>query len=372
MANNNFNFDNDSVFLQDLANNAKNNSLFKNIDGTTVLITGATGLIGYHLVRTLLLRNEIIGSNIKVIAQIRNLEKAKSMYGQLFNDENLIFYVSDICDPISIEGKLDYIIHGASVTSSKMFVENPVQTIDVAYKGTKNILELAKEKKVRKVIYLSSLEVYGIVDMDHPEVTESDLGYIDILSPRSSYSEGKRMMECLARSYYSQYQVPVVIARLAQTFGSGVSFNDTRVFAEFARSAIYNKDIILKTDGSTSRDYCYISDAVQGILLLLTSRNDGEAYNIANEETYTSIKEMANIVAHEITNDKIKVKVNIPKVETNGFAPKLKLKLMSRKIRNLGWTPSYDLCEMYLRLIESMQTRQNSEHHSRRGSNYER
>lgn len=354
---NNYNFSSDKVFQEDILVNATADYLFKNLDNSTILVTGATGLIGHHIVSTFLKRNNLKGIHTKVIAPVRDLLKARAIYGDLFSDSNILFIENDITEPVNISQAVDYIVHGASVTSSKMFVENPVQTIDIAYRGTKNILELAKQKGVKKVVYLSSLEVYGIVDMLHPEVSENDLGTIDILSPRSSYSESKRMVECLNSAYYSQYDVPVVNARLAQTFGSGVAVDDSRVFAQFARSAINKQDIVLKTDGSTARDYCYISDAVQGILILLNKGSNGEAYNIANEETYISIKGMADLVSHLVTKDKIKVNINIQKNDNNGFAPKLKLKLLNKKIKGLGWAPKYELVEMYNRLIESMASR---------------
>lgn len=356
---NNYNFSSDKVFQEDILTNATADYLFKNLDNSNILVTGATGLIGHHIVSTILKRNNLKGTHTRVIAPVRNLFKARAIYGDLFNDSNILFIENDIIEPINISQAVDYIVHGASVTSSKMFVENPVQTIDVAYTGTKNILEFAREKKVKKIIYLSSLEVYGVVDMSHPEVTEENLGSIDILSPRSSYSEGKRMIECLNSAYFSQYQVPVVNARLAQTFGSGVSVDDSRVFAQFARAALNNTDIVLNTDGSTSRDYCYVTDAIAAILILLNKGVPGDAYNIANENTYVSIIDMARLVAEKICKSHISVQVNLDNTNSFGFAPKLKLKLISKKISDLGWTPKFDLESMFKNLISSMASRGN-------------
>ena len=156
---------------------------------------------------------------------------------------------------------VDYIIHGASATSSKYFVSNPVETIYTALDGTSNILKFATEKKINGMVYLSSLEVYGTPEKDADLITENDYGYIEPLSVRSSYSEGKRMVECLCASYAHEYSVPVKIARLSQTFGPGVAYEDGRVFAEFARCALEQRDIVLHTQGHTVRSYCYTKDA---------------------------------------------------------------------------------------------------------------
>lgn len=351
---NNFDFDNDSIFKLDLEENAKNDALFAPIDNLCILVTGATGLIGHHIVATILLRNKIKKINTKVLAPVRNVRKAELMYGDDFSNSNVVFFKNDILDKIVWDGAIDFIIHGATTTVSKDFVEKPVQTINTSIIGATNILELAREKNVRKVVFLSSLEVYGIVDVENPSVRENDLGKIDILSPRSSYSEGKRMVECLNAAYCSQYQVPVVNARLSQTFGSGVSIDDTRVFAQFARSVITNNDIILQTDGGTCRNYCDVSDAVRGILLLLSHGVPGEAYNIANEQTYTSIMDMALLVAQKVAHGKINVKIQENDSKNNGYAPELKIKLLSEKIRSIGWQPQYGLEAMFQRLIESM------------------
>ena len=137
------------------------------------------------------------------------------------------------------------------------------------------------------MVYLSSLEVYGVPQTEDGTVTETDYGYIDPLSVRSSYSEGKRMVECLCASYAKEYQVPVKVARLSQTFGAGVEYHDGRVFAEFARCAVEKRNIILHTAGNTLRTYCYTKDAVAALLTILVKGEVGSAYNVTNKNTDT-------------------------------------------------------------------------------------
>lgn len=151
--------------------------------------------------------------------------------------------LQDINDELQLDGPVDYIIHTASITSSAQFVKEPVETILTMVQGCKNILKFAYEKRVCSFVYLSSLEVYGI-PFEENQISlfsENNFGYLDPCKVRSSYPEAKRLAESLCISYFSQYNVPVKIVRLCQTFGPGVSYNDSRVFAEFARCAIEEK-----------------------------------------------------------------------------------------------------------------------------------
>ncbi|MBD8497955.1 NAD-dependent epimerase/dehydratase family protein [Paenibacillus sp. CAU 1523] len=318
----------------------------------TVLITGASGLIGSLLVRALHRANEKHGLLLKIVAVVRNVQAA----AELLHDCDVSFISQDIREPIVFDGKLDYIIHCAAVTKSKEMVSFPVENIQIAVHGTENILKLAKEKQVKSVVYLSSMEVYGKTNPSLEKVTENELGYIDLTNPRSCYAEGKRMSECMCNCYFSEYQVPVKIARLAQTFGAGVSVNDNRVFAQFAKSAVLGQDIILHTDGSSTGNYCYTADAIIGILLLLLKGDNGEAYNISNEEANMTIRQMAELVADKIAGGRISVVTSIPESSlTYGYAPAVKMKLCSDKIRGLGWSPTIGLEEMYKKMIEELE-----------------
>ena len=324
------------------------------LKGSTVLVTGATGLIGGQLVMTLLNANAEKGLGLKVIAAVRNREKAEKLFK--YADKDAIEYlVQDVTAPYSYEGGIDYIIHGASITSSKAFVETPVETIFTALDGTKNLLELARDKQVKGMVYLSSLEVYGVVDMSLESVDEKTFGTIDPMSVRSSYSEGKRMVETLCSSYAHEYGVPVKVARLCQSMGAGVGYNDGRVFAQFARAIIEGTDIVLMTDGSTERNYCYISDAVTGILTVLLKGETAEAYNVANKDTLISIRDMAQMLIDNYPESGTKLVFNIAEDPTKlGYNPKVKMNLATAKAEALGWKAQVGLSEMFDRLIESM------------------
>lgn len=327
---------NNSIFEEDIKNiiNDFDMSVF---DGKTILVTGATGLIGKLCVKSLL--NS--GYNTQVIALVRDEEKAKNIFGE---SKRLTYLVQDINQRINTTRRVDYIIHAASTTSSKDFVEKPVETIYTAINGSRNVLEFAKNKRLEGMVYLSSLEIYGVNEKEN--IKEEDYGYIDILNPRSSYSESKKMVETMCISYGTEYGVPVKIARLAQTFGAGVSISDNRVFAQFAKAIINKENIILHTKGETKRNYCYTTDAVRGIFTILTKGENNNAYNVANENSYYSISEMAHLLENEYTKGEYKIdEVN------RGYNPTVKIALNTEKLNALGWEAKVNLKEMFDRLI---------------------
>ena len=344
----------DKILQEDLESLVNNKRIPDELNNSTILVTGATGLVGSQLIKALLCNNRLSNSNINVIGLARNEQKVKQIFKDVINRKELSFVYADINDVINIEDSIDYIVHGASVTSSKIFVTKPVEVIKTSIDGTFNLLQLAKEKKVKGFVYLSSMEMYGVVDHDKKYADESMLGNIDVLSVRSCYSEGKRMCENLCASFASEYDVPVTIARLSQTFGSGVSKDETRVFAQFIRSAINKEDIILHTKGESYGNYCYTCDTIAALLLLLVNGKKGEAYNVSNEKTNIMIKDMASLVADKLANNEIKVIFDIPEDALKyGYAPDVKLKLNANKLMNLGWKPTYDLEEMYIRTMKS-------------------
>ncbi|KRN50212.1 nucleotide sugar dehydratase [Kandleria vitulina DSM 20405] len=307
----------------------------------SVLVTGATGLIGTLVVKALLARD------IKVYAAIRNEEKAKKIFNDFLDNDKLQFVIMDIMKFDTFDFDVDYIIHTASQTSSKLFVEKPVETINTTLKGTQNILSIAKEKAVKGMIFLSTMEVYGTPSTDE-KIREDHPTNLDTTVVRNCYPISKRMAENLCTSYAKEYDVPVKVLRLTQTFGPGVLYNDGRVFAEFARCAIEGRDIVLHTKGETKRNYLYVADAVASILIALTKGEAGQAYNVANEATYCSIFEMAELVANDIAKGNIKVKVEVEEdLSKFGYANTLKMNLDTTKIQSLGWKPEKDLKQMF-------------------------
>lgn len=322
--------------------------------GSTVLVTGATGLIGSLAVRAALSWNRGHEEKIRVVALARSAEKARFLFPDDC-DGNLRVIIGDIAETIEVDEPIDWISHGASITSSAAFASHPVEVATTELLGTKNVLEIAREKEVDGLVYLSSLEVYGDVPEGHGDVFEEDGVRLDWLRPRNSYPTAKQMCECLCAAYASEYSVPVKIARLAQIFGAGVSPDDQRVFAQFARAAITGEPITLHTPGEGRRCYCYTTDAVEGLLTVLKSGEPGQAYNIANPATYCSVREMAEMVVDRYRESGTELLFDCPEdLASFGFAAPSHVKLSSAKLTALGWEPHVQLPEMYDRLISSM------------------
>ncbi|MCI2048683.1 MAG: NAD(P)-dependent oxidoreductase [Lachnospiraceae bacterium] len=352
----------DPYLQEDLERNVTDGSLPEaELRGTTVMVTGATGLIGSALVRTLACMNRLKNTDITILALVRNAEKAEKIYGDLLMRGDINLTVCDLRRSFGAAvaesvNRMDYVIHGASVTASKTMVERPVETIATAVDGTRSLLEYAREKQVRSFVYLSSMEVYGQCPGEE-RVTEERMGSLDPVAVRCCYPESKRLCENLCAAYTSEYKVPTRIARLAQTFGAGVLAGENRVFAQFARSYMEGTDIVLHTEGRSEGNYCYLADTVSGILTILTKGKAGEAYNVANEELHTTIAGMASFVADKLAGGRIRVIRDIPENNPYGYAAETKLRLSSEKLRALGWKPRYGMEDCYMRMMGTMSSR---------------
>lgn len=345
-----------SVLWEDLERIAASDLIdWEKLNGKTVLVTGATGLIGGLFARALVWAGMRRGLNIRVLAVVRSREKAERVFERDFFEYGLELVIGDILEPLTVEEPVDYIMHAASMTASKDFVDRPVETILTTLKGTEHMLGLARSKQVAGMVYVSSMEIYGVVEPDKYNVRETDYGYIDPLAVRSSYSEGKRMAEGLCGAYAHEYGVPVKTARLAQTFGAGISRNEGRVFAQFAHSIMDGTDIVLHTDGSKAHCYCYTSDAMLGLLTVLLRGNSGEAYNISNAETFGTIRGMAEMLIAKYPESGSKLVFDIPEDSLRfGYAPTSRMLINPEKLNALGWKAQIGLPEMFERLMRCM------------------
>lgn len=315
----------------------------------TYLITGATGLIGSALVKRLALEKDNI-----LICPIRNKEKALKLFlpASLKYHNHLHLIECNLEEYLeSLDIEIDYIIHCASPTASKYFVDHPVETIIFGVDTTSSILNYAKTHKVKSIAYLSSLEVYGTVTNDTEVINEEFQGYVEVTNERSSYNMVKRLCETLCYSYYKEYDVPVKMIRPSQIVPFNIEENDNRIYAQFARRAALGANIELHTQGDSARQYVYIEDAVDAILTILYRGKNGEAYNVTNESCYISAKDMANFVQSNF-NPTGKVCFNLR--NDLGYAPTTRLRLDTSKVRELGWQPKTGLFEMFEILINQI------------------
>lgn len=312
------------------------------LQDSVFLITGTTGLIGSLLVHCLL----ALHKNIHIIAPVRNKNKAQNILG----DSPYVTVIE--CDLLKFDysslGNVDYIIHCAAPTQSKFYTENAVETINTIYRVSDLLLKYAMQTGIRSFVFLSSLEVYGS-ELNNDIVVEDKQGYWNPLDIRSSYPLAKRVVENLCCAYSHEYKVPVKIARLTQTTGAGISTEDNRVIVQFTRLAAEGKDILLHTSGDSARPYCYTIDAITAILYILLKGENGEAYNVANEDTYISAKDLAEYVRDHF-NSQINILIKLDNYTS--YAPPSKLRLSAKKLCALGWRPLYDLQSIFDRLMK--------------------
>lgn len=338
---------NSHILEEDTRQFAERFELWNQLKGKTFLITGATGLIGSVMIKCLLELNRQKHLGVKILAAVRSIEKANLLFGE--NEDELQFLQIELKDvnANNIGQNVDFVIHLASPTAGRFMEENPVETFDLAYRSTYALLSFAKQTGVKSVVYVSSLEYYGQI-LDDSIITEDVQGYIDPQSSRSSYPMGKRTAEYLCYAFSEEYGTPAKIARLTQTFGAGISENDHRVFAQFARSVINGEDIVLHTTGESAKPYCYTVDCISAIFYILLKGKSGEAYNVANPDTYINILELAEFMKQHF-NPNIGVCVELN--DKMGYAPITKLRLSVKKLIALGWQPRYGLKEMFERII---------------------
>lgn len=313
-----------------------NKEIVEKLVGKRILITGATGLIGSSLIKLLTDLNKTKNTNITIYALVRNKNILQEKFPNIKNDLNII--ESDVCDTINVG--VDYIIHAASPAHPLAYSTMPVDVMKANLLGTINMLELAKQNKA-KLVFISSGEIYGISDNINAAFKENEYGYTDILNPRSCYPESKRAAETLCSCYHSQFGVSAKIARLCHVYGPLISNSNTRADSQFLRNVINGQNIVMKSNGQQIRSFCYVNDAVEGILYILIKGNDGEAYNIANKNSIATVREYAEILA-SIGN--VKIENDYPKdVENKGYSKISRAVLDSTKLENLGWSPKYDL-----------------------------
>lgn len=315
------------------------------IDGSTVVATGATGLIGSQLVRVLIERSRYTGEPISLVLPVRNEAKAVSLFGR----SDAVKYIPwSLGEPLPREAMGDYFVHAACPTSSEAFLRRPLEVISDITESARAVIDSARTGHIQKCVYLSTMEVYGDVS---GKVDERANGILDTMNPRSSYPEAKRLAECMFAAANSELNIPTCVLRLAQTFGAGVPQNDGRVFAEFGRCAASGEDIVLLSDGSKQNSYLSVNDAVAAILFLLASGEPGEAYNAANPETFCTILEMAQMVANDFGQDECSVTFGEDAERAKSFRPGSILDLDCSKLMNLGWQPSETLQDMYAAML---------------------
>lgn len=317
----------------------------------TVLVTGATGRLGMYIVESISKANIDWDLNTTIIIEARNEKKLKEVFGNSLKLPYIHVILQDIVEPIKWNGDVHFIFHTAGMASPKEFTDTPVDTLWGHVSGTHNVLEFAKEKKTEKVLYVSTVEIYGEWKEERG-IKETDMGPIYCDHARACYPEAKRLCETMFAAYEAQYGIPYVGIRLCHTFGPGISLYDGRAFSEFINCALNSKDIVLKTDGRVMRTYTYVADAI-GAALLAFTRGKEHYYNIANLNNLISIRDLAELIAKLDIRKKSKI-VFETNCENNLEYLPFKLGVMDvTKIMELGWVPQVGLEEAFQYTFDS-------------------
>jgi nucleoside-diphosphate-sugar epimerase len=343
------NFEN-KFYLEDIERTIK--YVKSDIYDCSILITGATGLIGSFLTDTLIYFNRHNLNKIHIYCMSRSIQKLKQRFSYICTEDMVHFIEQDVCKPIIDDIHFDYIIHAASNSDPTSFSLYPVETISANVIGTINILEYAKKNKATRILYASSREAYGYIS-NNSNYNEEEYGVIDFNKIRSCYPESKRVSELLCRSYVSEYDVNAVIARFGYIYGPTMLDNDSKAVAQFLRKSLEGEDIILKSTGEQERTYCYVSDAVSGLLCLLFKGNTGEAYNISNSQSIISIRGIAKLLC-ELTGKKLRMELPND-IERKGYSNPQNAIISDSKLIGLGWLPEIDIKEGLQRTLKILQ-----------------
>ena len=315
----------------------------ENLKGKSILITGATGLIGVHMIDALMKLGDV-----KIYAVGRNKERAAGRLGEYYDNQNFIFIEQDVCLPFPQDLKVDYIIPGASNTHPLAYSQFPIETIKINVKGAEHALELAARTNA-VVLYPSTVEVYGNA-RGNDVFTEDYTGQLNLSTSRSCYTESKRVSEALCQSYIAERGVDVKIARLSRIFGPTMLESDTKASSQFIKKALAGEDIVLKSKGDQYFSYTYVTDAVAAMLHVMINGEKGKAYNISNDKCNVHLRDFAAICASAAGKE---VVFDLPdEVERRGFSIATSAILSNDFLKSTQYSPIYEIVAAVSRTIK--------------------
>lgn len=338
------------VIIEDLREMCEAELPWGELDGKTVLVTGATGMLASYVTWLLLHLHEREGIHVSVVALCRNRQKAEQFFGSYVGEPYFHLLIQDVCEPIAYEGKVDYVFHLAGNASPYFINSDPVGIMRCNLVGTMNVLDWARVSGVAKVIFASTREVYG-KNEEAELLDEQAYGTLDPQDDRSCYPESKRAAETLLRSYFLQYGIPYNIVRIAHSYGPTMRLeNDGRVMADLMGDVVAGRDIVLKSSGEAVRAFLYVTDAVVGMFTVLFHGETAKAYNLANETEPLSIKDLARMLT-ALGEDR-KIQVVVAEGGQKGYCAYRRTALDTTAIAQLGWKPQIFLKEGVSRVLQ--------------------
>lgn len=328
------------LYFDDVANVAGLDVDWQVFKDSSILISGATGLLGSFLVDVIAKKNQEDRLNCKIYALGRNSDKAKRRF-PFYQADCFQFIPYDINESLEFTETVDYVVHLASNTHPLAYATDPIGTITTNIIGLKNMLDLCVANQAKRFAFASTNEIYGENRGDVELFDESYCGYIDSNTLRAGYPESKRAGEALCQAYKEQNGLDVVIPRFTRSYGPSILSTDTKAISQFIFRALNQEDIILKSEGKQYYSYTYMADAIAGLLTILTKGQSGEAYNIADLSSDITLKDLAKLIADQVGT---RVLFESPDAtEAKGYSKATKARLDGSKLRSLGWQPLYDI-----------------------------
>ena len=333
---------NNIIVKNDMDNLAERTYIpYEKLINKTVLITGASGMLAYYFTCALMHLNIKKNYGIRVLALVRNKQKAEKEFAEFLNDSQFRLLVQDVCTEILVDEPIHYIVHAAGGASPYLIKNNPLGIIRANIDGTINVCELAKNNPIVNILYTSTREIYGKIE-NQEWIYEDSMGSVDPVDPRSCYPESKRMAEQIFKSYEVTYNIPFNIVRIAHSYGPGMIIgNDGRVMADFITNVVNGEDIVMKSAGDAIRAFCYITDAVAGMFIALLCGEKGQVYNIANEKEPYMIRDIAQMLI-DISGKNIKL-VYDTSADQTVYCNYTRVGLATDKIEKLGWKTEVSL-----------------------------
>lgn len=329
-------------YWQDVKKIADRIPNLSDIYNQTILITGSTGMICSVVAEILFYLNRYEHAGIKILLAGRDKERIRKRFYCFVEGKDYYFIQYDATTDQKIDIEVDYVIHGASNANPQVYVKQPVETMLSNIVGLNCLLDLATRKRCKRILYISSSEVYGKKKEDRAYI-ESDYGFVDILNARACYPNSKRTAETLCIAYGEEYGVDAVIVRPGHIYGPTITDTDSRASAQFTRNAIRGEDIVMKSEGMQLRSYCYTLDCASAILTVLLNGERGNAYNISNKDSVIRIRELAETFAR-ISGSKVIYKTSTA-LEKKGYNPMDNSALNAEKLETLGWNAQFDIWE---------------------------
>lgn len=339
------------LYKEDVDLLVKSGLPWERLENTVLLISGATGLLGSYLIDVIMTLN-MQGLNCRIKALGRSERKAAERFSRWWGDRDLQFIQCDFMQPFSLQlsEDVDYVLHLASNTHPLLYSGDPIGTIMINFLGLQNLLEFSLEHGCKRFVYGSSVEIYGENRGDTELFAEDYCGYLDSNTLRAGYPESKRCGEALCQAYIAQKSMDIVIPRFTRSYGPTIQMADSKALSQFMRNGVEENDIVLKSAGTQTYSYTYMADAVSGMMHILFNGECGEAYNISDESSNVSLRDLAGMIADYVGKQVI---FEIPdEAESAGYSRATKALPDGAKLKKLGWKPFYTIKEAVPRTID--------------------